>query len=261
MFHVVGDVTANTKLRLALTSTMSRPNYWDQAPYNRINYKNEEIRAGNPDIRPTYATNIDLIAEHYLPGIGLASGSFFYKDLTDIIFVEVRKITEGDMAGFEIEKAINGGAATLFGYELNWQQELTFLPGMLSGLGIYVNYTHSWADAELTERSGYLPGQAGDVGNFAISYEKGGLKARLSYAYQSEFITEVGTDEDHDEYQHVHSQLDFTSSYEIVNNLEIFLNMVNSTNAPDREYMGIADRPIKTEFFSWWARFGVKWTL
>jgi TonB-dependent receptor len=185
----------------------------------------------------------------------------FYKDLKDIIFERTDDLDEGPWAGFEIEHAVNGGEATLYGFELNWQQELTFLPGLLSGFGLYANYTHTWADAELTDRSGFLPGQAGDAGNIAISYESGPLNARLSYAYQSEFIEEVGKDKDHDEYSDDHGQLDFTGTYKVTNNLSLYVDLVNLTNEPKYDYMGIYDRPISISYYSWATRIGLKYSL
>ncbi|MFC1549997.1 TonB-dependent receptor [Candidatus Neomarinimicrobiota bacterium] len=261
MIHFIYDLTANTKLRLALTTAMSRPNYYDLAPKNEIDYRRERIRAGNPDLKPTTATNIDLMAEHYLSGIGTVSASMFYKDLKDIIFERKDELDEGAWAGFEIEHAVNGGKATLYGFELNWQQELTFLPGLLSGFGLYANYTHTWAEAELTDRSGYLPGQAGDAGNLALSYEHGPFNARLSYAYQGKYIEEVGKDKDHDEYSNDHEQLDFTGTYKATKNLSLYVDMVNITNQPKYDYMGIYDRPISISYYSWSTRIGLKYSL
>ncbi|MEJ2613378.1 MAG: TonB-dependent receptor [Ignavibacteriaceae bacterium] len=262
MVHVKFDLGQRTNVRLAYTRTMSRPNFWDLVPYLYLRNKNESIRRGNPDLVPTYANNYDIIASHYFSGIGIASASFFYKSLKDIIFIKVDEIQSGTYTGYENEQPINGGNADLYGFELNWQQELTFLPGFLSGFGIYANYTHTWANADLTDREGFLPGQSGDVGNLAISYEASfGLKARLSYAFQGKFIKEVGRNEGYDIYSASHGQLDFTASQRIMRNVDLYLEVVNLNNEPDKEYMGITSRPTAVDFFSWWTRFGLKYSL
>ena len=261
MVHLVYNFNNNTKVRIAFTRTMSRPNYWDLVPYTYLRDKNQDIRSGNPNLVPTYAQNFDFIASHYFSGIGIASASFFYKSLNDIIYDKVSIISSGTYAGYKIEQMINGGDAKLYGIELNWQQELTFLPGFLSGFGIYANFTHTWAKANLVGREGFLPGQAGDIGNLALSYEMGGFKSRLSYAYQGKFIKEVGIDENYDFYNSSHGQLDFTASQNILKPLDIYFEVVNITNEPDREYMGDPSRPIKISFFSWWSRVGFKYNL
>lgn len=261
MVHFVYDFDQFTKVRLAFTRSMSRPNYWDLVPYTYLRDRNQDIRSGNPDLVPTYSYNFDFIAAHYFSGIGIASVSFFYKSLKDIIFDQVSIIQSGTYAGYEIEQMINGGSADLYGIELNWQQELTFLPGFLSGFGIFANYTHTWAKADLVGREGFLPGQAGDIGNLALSYEMGGFQARLSYSLQGKFITEVGIDKGFDYYSAYHGQLDFSASQKIFKPLELYLEVVNITNEPQREYMGDPSRPSNISFFSWWSRVGVKYSL
>jgi len=256
--YAFGD---GAQLRLAVTQSMSRPNFWDLAPHLIVDNKRERIRSGNPDLVPTTSTNIDLMGAYYFSGIGIASAGFFYKDLKNIIFETTRDLTSGANIGYELERPENGGNATLMGIELNWQQELTFLPGFLSGFGVYLNYTHTWSNADLLGRDGVIPGQAGDVSNISLGYEMGGFMARLSYSYQGEFINQVGKDEAHDEYVNSHGQLDFTAAQDIIGGLKFFFEAVNITNEPKYEYLGESSRPIQVEYYSWWTRFGFKYSL
>ncbi|OGU54710.1 MAG: hypothetical protein A2V66_01125 [Ignavibacteria bacterium RBG_13_36_8] len=261
MIHLLYNVTDNTQLRFAFTQSMSRPNFWDLAPHYTLNPDNERIRSGNSDLQPTTSNNIDLMAEHYFQGIGVAAAGFFFKDLKNIIFVTTRDLESGANIGYEFERPENGGDASLYGIELNWQQELTFLPGFLSGFGVYLNYTHTWSNADLLGREGVIPGQAGDVANISLGYEGGGFMARLSYSYQGEFIKEVGKDEDHDQSVNSHGQLDFTATQDIFHGMELFFEAINLTNAPNYEFMGIEDHPIQVEYYSWWCNFGLKYSL
>jgi TonB-dependent receptor len=219
------------------------------------------IRAGNPDLVPTYSQNLDFSTEHYLSGIGIASFGFFYKSLTDISYNSTVLLQSGTYAGYTRQMVINGGNASLYGIELNWQQELTFLPAFLSGFGISANYCHTWAKANLVGREGFLPGQAGDIGNVALAYEMGGLKARIGFQYQGKFISAVGINQDFDYYQAPHAGFDFTASQKIVRSLELFMELSNLNNALDKQYMGDPSRPINTELFSWYGRVGVKYSL
>ncbi len=261
MLHFRYNVSNNTQLRLAFTQSLSRPNYWDLAPHRTIDYKHERIRSGNPDLVPTTATNIDFMGQHYLQGVGIASFGFFYKSLKNIIYESRRELTSGPNVGFDLEQTINGGDASLYGIEVNWQEELTFLPGFLSGLGVYINYTHTWSDADLLGRKGYIPGQAGDIANISLGYELKGFTARLSYNYQGKYINEVGKDKDHDYYRNSHGQLDFTASKDLFGGMKLFFEGVNLTNAPKYEYIGNKDHPTQVEFFSWWTRFGIRYNL
>jgi len=265
-----------TNFRLAITRALARPNYWDLAPRREIDPDGPEIVSGNADLIPTTSINIDLMAEHYFQGIGIASGGIFYKKMDDIIFTITRDISGGAYDGYEEEKPVNGGSANLFGVELNWNQQLTFLPGFLDGFGVYANYTHIWAKADLDDdvinstfsseedfkkRDDVLPGQTGDVANFALSYEKFGFSGRLSLTYQGAYVTEVGKRKDFDEWRDDHLQIDFSATQDVWSGLKAYLEVINITNEPRRDYLGITSRPIQREFYSWWMRVGLKVSL
>ncbi|MCU0643547.1 MAG: TonB-dependent receptor [bacterium] len=264
MVHLRYGLTSMTNIRLAYTNAIARPNYWDFAPYFYVNPKDKKIDTGNPELKPTTSQNIDLMAEHYFKGIGIAAAGFFYKNLNDVIYIGISKVQGGLYDGFTKEQAINGGSANLFGFELNWQQEFSFLPGFLSGFGIYANYTHTWSDAELVRevgvpaREGYLPGQAGDVANVSLGYEKYGFSARLSSTYRDKFITAIGQDEDRDEWLDSHMQLDFSATYNILPWMQAYVDVINITNEPSYEYLGVAKRPLVVEYYSWWMKGGLK---
>ncbi len=267
MIHTKWLIERMTSARFAVTRTMARPNYWDLVPYLSINPDREELRSGNPELEVTSSWNYDLMTEHYFVGVGVASGGFFYKDMDNIIFESTRDIEGGDFDGYEIEQSVNGGKAVLYGIELNWQQQMNFLPGMWAGFGIYANYTKTWAESDLIKdvREGekFLPGQAGDVGNLAISYEWGAFSSRISLMYQSDYLLEVGGADDGSEdiWSDDFMTMDISATYRIIPELDIFAEFVNVTDAPDVRYMGIADRPVLQEYVDWWVRAGVKLSL
>jgi TonB-dependent receptor len=262
MIHFRVDLTQMTNIRLAFTQTLSRPDYWHLAPYFELDHRRERIRQGNPDLKPTTASNVDLMASHYFQGIGIASVGVFYKSLSDIIYNRTEIISEGPYAGYLSDRnPINGGSATLIGFELNWQQEFTFLPGYLSGIGILANYTYTNAEADLIDRKGFLPGQAGDVANFAFSYQWSGFEAVLSYAYQGKFLTGVGITEDHDYIVDSRGQLDFTVKQRLFAGLSMYGELVNITNEPARQYIGVRERPVESALYSWWSRVGIRYVL
>lgn len=262
MVHLRYRLTPRTNFRLALTSGLARPNYYDLVPYKLINREDEEMAIGNPALVPTTAYNFDLLAEHYLPGIGIISGGVFYKALDDIIYTKFDEQEGGEYDGFEISQPANGETASLYGIELNWQQQLTFLPGFWNGFGIYANYTYSKSTADVQDRSDIsLPGQAGNVGNVALSYEKHGFTGRLSLNYHGKYIDEVGESEDYDIYYDNHMQLDLSLSQQVYPGLQIYLEAINLTDRPLRYYMGDEERPIQREFYSWWMHAGIKYSF
>ena len=263
MAHIRYKLTPMTNVRLAFTTGIARPNFYDLVPY-RVEYPEDNlITEGNSSLKPTTATSLDLMAEHYFQAIGMVSGGVFYKKLNDIIFIQTTTIKGGAYDGWYHTQPLNGGNSTLFGFELNWQQQLTFLPGFLNGLGVSANYAHTKSTADVggrLERS-VLPGQAENTANFAISYEKYGFSGRFSISQNGSFIEEVGEDAAHDRVYKAHTQMDFSASQQMFGGLEMYLEVVNLNKEPMIYYMGQENRPLQQEFYSWWMHVGIKFTM
>ena len=109
------------------------------------------LSSGNPSLQPERAWNYDLLAEHYFPSVGVLSGGAFYKDITNFIFDRTAPYT-GPIAQYNfhlngdtiyyLSQPQNGPRAQLWGVEVDYMQHLTFLPGVLQGIGFDVNWTH-----------------------------------------------------------------------------------------------------------------------
>lgn len=266
MVHLRYRVTPNTNLRAAFTTGLARPNYEALVPFRIINREDEEMSLGNPGLKPTTSINLDLLAEHYFQGIGLLSGGVFHKQLKKIMYPSQYELEEGTYEGYEVEQIVQGDDATLTGVELNWQQQLTFLPGWMSGFGVYANYTWTTSDASVMfdgeERTGIpLAGQSANMANFAISYEKGGFTGRVGLNYHGKFLYELGESEDEDVYYNNHIQWDLAASQQITKGVQFYLQAINLNNEPMRYYMGDTVRPIQREFYSWWMHAGFKFEM
>lgn len=259
-FRYLLDEQSN--VRASVTRTLARPNYEDVVPRVLIVREDNEIERGNADLDPTEAWNLDLMYERFFTTVGVVSAGVFYKDLTDYIFVSTfDEIRNGDE--WEVTQPLNGDNATLFGFELAYQNQLRKAPGFWSGFGIFLNYT--WTDAETTipgrDGDSPLPGQPEQVGNIAISYEKGFFSGILSFNYQGEWIEEVGGDASEDEWVDEHAQLDFQAQFRITDQFTVYGQVYNLTDEPYRRYLGSPDQPLQEEYYSWWGLLGVKFRL
>ena len=266
MVHLTYSVNPLVNIRAAWTNSFAKPNYFDLAPYRIVSREDEEIELGNPELDATTSMNLDLMAEYYFNSVGVLSAGVFYKDISDFIYIRNYEFTGSQYDGYEATQPVNGSSADLVGFELNLQQQLTFLPGFLSGFGVYGNYTYSWSEAELINSDGQtrtvsLPGQAENTGNFALSYERSGFSGRVSLSYAGAFIDELRDEEGNDRIYDEHVQIDLSASQRINQNFTIFLELINLTNEPLRYYNGVSNRPEQQEFYSFWGNLGVKFEL
>jgi TonB-dependent receptor len=218
------------------------------------------------------------MGEHYFTGVGVISGGLFYKDIKNFS-TEIEEDIDNPNSPFdnwEFRGPVNAGDAQLYGVEVNWWQQLNFLPGYLAGLGIYANYTHTWIKSDLTYvnpfqqaktilRKGFdeLPGQAGDVGNLALSYEWGPFSGRFSVTYQDKLLLEPGGADDgsQDLWRDSQLTLDLSASYKIIPELDLFTEFVNLGDEPEIDYRGKTERPYKIEYYGWWMRAGLRLSL
>ncbi len=269
--HARYRITDNTNFRAAYTRSLARPNFVDLTPFQLILEEDLEIERGNPFLVPTTSNNFDVMIEHYLSSVGIISGGFFYKRLNNYIFPfafeEDRPIggPNGPMDTFRIIEPRNGESAYLYGLELAFQNRFTFLPKPLDGFGVYANYTYvnskatlPGEDADAPGRRSILPGQAKNIGNFAVFYERFGFSGRASWHYRDLYLSEVAGSPDEDLFIDNHLQFDVSLSQRITKNFRVFAEIINLNNRPFRSYVGVKDRPTQEEYYKWWATFGLK---
>jgi TonB-dependent receptor len=260
MAHLRYAFNESTNLRAAFTRTLARPDYVDLAPTETWNNQSFTISLGNPDLKATRSWNYDLLFEHYLKTIGIVSAGVFHKQLADYIYPqESSLVSNGDT--YRVTQPLNGGKASVSGVEVAFQNQFSFLPGPLAGLGLYANYTRTSSSAQFLGREGEdatLPGQAKNVGNVSLWYERYGFSARVSYNYHGGFVDTVGASAANDIYYDANEQVDLSFSQSLFRKARIFVDVMNLTNSPLRYYQSTWSRPIQVESYKTWMMFGLK---
>ena len=260
-------VTENTNIRFAYSRDVAAPQFFDMVPYSITDIDEEETLIGNGNLDPTTSYNLDLLGEHFFKGIGILSGGLFLKDMDRFIFRSTGVVSGGVYDGFDFEKPVNGAGAKLFGYELTWQQQFTKLPGFLSGFGIYTNYTHtSSSDIDLGPDSNrtdidLLPYQMENVSNFALTYQKRRLTARIAANFSGKFIEEVGENSANDEWREEFTQWDISGNYDFSKGFSLFVEFSNINNRPRYNYIGIPSRAREHGVNGVSFNTGLRWSL
>jgi TonB-dependent receptor len=159
----------------------------------------------------------------------------------------------------------NGDDASLFGAEIAIQRQLDFLPGALSNLGIYLNYTYVTSSADgIRNEDGEvrddldLPGTAENTLNASLSYEDSKFSARVSLNYTTDYIDEIGEDASFDRYYDEQTFVDANAAYAITSKLRFFVEAKNLTNQPLRFYQGSKDFTMQSEYYSYRVNTGLK---
>lgn len=260
--HLKYQIDNNNNIRAAATYSYARPNFENIVPQTVIELNEKEGTIGNPDLLPVSAFNLDLMYEKYYGNVGILSAGVFYKKLDDFIYNSLTEQEIDGVADVEVIQAVNGDQADLLGVELAYQRNFDFLPGILSGLGIYMNYTYTSSTASIVRgdvnEEITLPGQAEHIGNFSLSYDRGRFNTRLSANYRGSYLLEIGEEAAEDVYLNDRLQLDWTMMFAIDRKFRLFAEFLNLTDSAYEVYMGDEDTVIQREFYSWWSRIGVK---
>ena len=274
MAHLKYSPNDNTNLRAAYTRTFARPSFGSLNPGTTRNDALRVISSGNPDLKPTFSDNYDLMGEYFFDNVGFLSAGVFYKQITDDIFNSTSQQNIDGLV-YTVTEPKNSEDGYLFGLEFGLSKRLEFLPGILSGFGVEANYTFTDSEVDVPvfnvtdageiERDiikQSLPNQAENLYNISLFYEKYGILARIAANYKGKNVvsfSEFGPQ--HNRWYDENLTLDFSGAYAINKKLRLFLEMNNLTNEPLRYYHGSGNRPEQVEYYSLRGQFGISYKL
>lgn len=244
-------------LRSSVTKAISRPPPGDLIPSRQENAQLNQRIIGNPNLKPAESDNFDVTAEYFLPPLGVLSAGVFYKEISNFVFSSSRIASDG----VDERTRVNGEGGKVKGLELVWVQQLSFLPGLLSGLGIEANYT--WLDSQ-----GSYPDRAAKnlplvnspkyIYNGIVSYADGPFSARVSYNRLPERLEAVGSRQVLDRHNAASSIWDLAFEYTVSDNTSAFLNVKNLTDTPSVQYQGNRGNPTSVVYYGRQFNAGVK---
>ena len=268
-------------IRAAYGRGIARPAYSDLPPFfnAQLNSANQ-IDVGNPNLKPTYANNFDLLYEQFLKPVGLLQAGFFYKQISDPIYEGVKSTITTNQYGSQyndgtwtVSQPINGKSAQVYGFEIAYQQHLTFLPGPLAGIGIFANYGYTHSSTEGVPGRSDKPAllrQAPHTWNISPTYDRGRISARLGLSYNAANIFQYNYSDNADlgikgpngdVYLYSHLQVDAQAQVRVYRGLQLVVGGLNLTNEVFGFYQGSPQYPIQREYYKPSYIFGLRYTL
>lgn len=246
--HAIYQLNSKTQIRAAWTNSVVRPTFGQLFPGFVLD--GDEAEFGNPGLDPLEASNFDLGIEHYMGRAGAVSAFVFYKDIENFIY-SADVAGTGDYVGFdEAFTSVNGDKADVYGLELAYSQKFNWLPSPWNGFLLNANSTFTRSNARIDQfdqdlgarrgRDISLPGQSDVTGNLTLGWENEKLSLRLSSNYKSDYLDEVGNVLDKRYDFQVDDQLfvDFSASYFLTQNLQVFFEAQNLTDESYYVYTG-----------------------
>ena len=258
--NIAFDVTKDFIVRFAAAKVMTRPQLGFLTPGGTIaTTGNLAITSGNPLLKPFRAKTLDASFEWYLAKNSLIGVGLFHKDIgTYIQSLRVNvpynqtglplSLLPSNFSGsevFAVTTPINTNGGKLSGFEINYQQPFTFLPGNGKNFGALVNYTfvkskiaYAVSPTSTATITDDLINLSPNSFNATLYYDDGKFSARLSGSYRSGFLQAVPAINNNDVAgKNSTVNVDASMSYKVNKNLEFTLEAVNLTNQANDQYI------------------------
>ena len=247
------EPTDDIVVRLNYAKTVTRPTLTALGVANTFGGRSDAPLSGggNPFLEAFEADNFDVSFEWYFDSLSYFSIAGFHKELGNFIQSEtiqipgqVRLINPNpavpdiiDNVTFNDTRQRNGLSGSISGVEVALQKTFD------NGFGGIVNYTY------VTSERDNAP--AGDLGfngftphtlNVTGFYENNGLSLRVAYNYRDGFLVLGQAEFAEPRQREAFGQLDFSASYDINDQFQIFAEGVNVLGEDSRDFSRFPNR-------------------
>jgi TonB-dependent receptor len=254
--HLTHELTQNLKARLSWSTSFGRPAMSNLLPSESANENAQTVTINNPSLLPQTAKNWDFTLEYYFEPVGNLSVGWFNKKIKDYIVTGTNSGIvgtgadngyNGEYAGFTRLTSSNAGTATVNGWEFSYQQQFTFLPGILKGLSGSANYTILDTEGNFgttaTRKTGEVPGFIPRAGNLSLSWRHRGFGTRVLYNYTGEYISSFSaTSPGANIYRYAFNSVNVGVSYQVRPSVTLTCDVANILNEPQKLYQGVRGR-------------------
>ncbi len=271
--NLVAEITPDFLIRLGAAKVMTRPGLGSLTPGVTVNVSGgaRTVSGGNPNLDPIRAKTVDLGFEWYFDEGAMLGLGLFYKDIES--FIQTTRVVQpysasglpaslldGTGAGvnddFVFSVPLNTPGGELTGFEANYTQPFTFLPGKFANLGVQLNYTYVDSQIQYLTSTGAnsfktdLTGLSKHSWNATLYYEGERFSGRVSATNRDDFLLQVPATESGFD---VHGQtgtttVDASVRYKINDKLELSLEGINLTDEPQESWVQNANGQLPLDY-------------
>ncbi|HUR57675.1 MAG TPA: TonB-dependent receptor [Opitutaceae bacterium] len=269
--HLTHDFTRNLKGRLSWSNSFGRPPLSTYFPSETANDAQRTVTLPNLNLKPETSENWDTSLEYYFEPVGTISVGWFHKTIKDyfITGVEIGRVGtgadngyNGDYPGYAILSRANLGTAFISGWEINYVQQFTFLPGLLKGFGVSANFTaldtHGNFGGTVQRTTGQVPGFIPHSGNVSLSWRYHKFSTRVTVSRVGEYIrTFTAAGAGGNEYTRARKIVNLGVAYQLRPNLSLTADVSNLFNEPQSWWRGTPDQMSRIYINGTTMTFGV----
>jgi TonB-dependent receptor len=165
------------------------------------------------------------------------------------------------------------------GIEIDLQTRFWYLPAPLNGVVLGINYTHVWSQAvypyfdekavrgvitKFTDstRTDRLVNQPNDLVNTYLGYDYKGFSARISYVFQGNSLTNIGSYPEQQGYSKDYSRIDFSARQLLPwTGLQLFFDANNLNNQSNIAAQMSINGFTSQNYYGFTANLGIRYEL
>ncbi|PCC10467.1 TonB-dependent receptor [Pseudoalteromonas sp. JB197] len=264
------DLTEDLIARFSYSHAITRPKLSDLSSAISVNVPDAEdpsaeIKMGaGPTLEPYKSKQYDVGLEWYFDEESLLGASFFFKDISgltkessDQVLTQAQldelgiDIGEQDPSTitWQVTQLTNTPPENMWGAEFIYQQPFSFLPEPFDNLGLQANYTYIDYTRDIedpfygTQLNLVEEETSKNTYNLTLYYEVDKWSARFSYncrgEYNKQYLSEYADESTFVRGYDAKAKLNFSSRYNISENLSINFEAVNLTDASQDQWNDI----------------------
>jgi TonB-dependent receptor len=246
--------------QLAFSQSILRPDYGNLGGVVSVDDANQIVTVPNPLLKPEHSTKYFAGLQYFLEPSGVVGVSVYQLEVKDMqetgftVDPEDVGYGPGDYIGYKFRSARNKpGVSINKGITLEYDQQLTFLPGALRGLGLRGSITKIDPD-------GVRVNMPGTAANWGVRYSYGKFDVQLTGNAQAKYRTTAATaDPKNGILYHAARELwNVSASYKINKSFEVMVAGRNIFNAPDVIYSNVGSRVQQYSIYGSMWNVGIK---
>jgi len=248
-------ITESLTFQAGFNKAISRPFFNSLAGVWNVNEDTLVVQAQNPGLLPELSNNYSTRLAYYFEPAGTISVGLFQNDITNLR--ETTQFTAEEFGygddpiykDYTFVTQKNGAGSRRFrGMEIEYNQHLSFLPGLLKGFNVSGSYVRNYASER---RQGLVPHRV----TGGIGYRFRGLNLRLSTVWTDDtpWTSNVRR------YRPMKTTYDLSGGFQFSRRHSVVFSGRNITNEPHIQYDRIvgASRPVMVSY----GQYGTAWTF
>lgn len=251
-FNATWHFKENLLARLAYGRSINRPNFDHILPSMNLPDSESTDRTlilSNPNLKPWIADSYSASLEYYFDrrSSGVLSARAYLRDITDFWGTDTVPATPdllepygidpdlyGADQGYLVRSTFNVGDARVTGMELEYRQNLAFLPGWAKGLTAFANITRQHNEGSATASfANFVPKTI----NYGVSYSRNRFSFNVAVSMRGlvrqSLVSNAGVEPGTYTYLLPRTQCDLSASYRVTRHFSLFVTGRNINEEVD----------------------------